>query len=140
VGSNVSRGLDVAFRLQGDPQALDAVAEAAGNLTAAQVAADRKELLEWRIFRIDQLDGGSHYRLAVRHPARWLDLGLEKELRRELAHRCTEPPERLLAEYAHSRTGGLTAVPLKAIPETVDYWADPLWVRIGTMPPANPPP
>jgi hypothetical protein len=136
----VGRGLDVAFRLEGDPRALDGVAEAAGNLAAAKVAADRKEPLDWRIFRIDQLDGGLHYRLAVRHPARLLDLGLEKQLRQELARRCTEPPERLLEEYRAARARGLPGVALRAVPETVDYWADPLWVRIGTLPPANPPP
>jgi hypothetical protein len=136
----VSRGLDVAFGLQGDPQALDPVAEAAGNLAAAKVAADREERLEWRVFRINQLDGGSHYRLVVRHPAHLFHFGLERDLRQELARQCREPPTELLAQFARARSQGLAAVPLKAIPETVDYWADPLWVRIGTMPPANPPP
>ncbi len=136
----MSRGLDVAFRLQGEPAQLDAVAEAAGNLAAVGVAAAREEPLEWRIFRIDQLDGGSHYRLAVRHPARLFDLGLERDLRQELARCCAEPPEELLGRFAAARRGGLAAVAIKAIPETVDYWADPLWVRIGTLPPPNPPP
>lgn len=135
----MARGLDVAFRLEGDPLRVDEVAEAAGNLVAAEVGTARKEKLEWRIFRIDQLDGGRHYRLAVRHPARVFDIGLEGQLRQQLAHRCTEPPEALLEEYARARQAGLEAVPIRAVPETVDYWADPLWVRMGTVPPPDRP-
>ncbi len=136
----MTQGPDVAFRLEGDPLQLDPVAEAAGNLAAATVAAERNEPLEWRIFRVDQLDGGSHYRLAVRHPARWLDRGLERQLRQELARRCAEPPDRLRDELDTVRRGGGRVVSLRVIPETVDYWADSLWVGIGTMPPADPPP
>ena len=106
------------------------VASALGNLAAWQLAAKRKERLEWQVLRVDG-SGHHHCRLVVRHPQRLLDLGARSDLSGILDDLSNEGVADLHRRLSTAKAEGLHPVPLRRVHEQSDFWQDDFWNWIG---------
>ena len=106
------------------------VAEALGNLAAFELQSARREKLEWQVLCVTGT-GPHHYRLALRHPERRLDLGLTRELERTLDRLSDETPAELRSRFDRAVRDGMKPVPLRNVREEVDFWQDDFWNWIG---------
>lgn len=107
------------------------VARALGNLAAFRLAQERKEPLAWQVLRVQTSEHQHHYRLAVRHPDRVLDLGFRQELEHILADLADESEDELREKFAAAEREGLKAQPVRHVKEAVDFWEDKFWEYIG---------
>jgi hypothetical protein len=106
------------------------VAQALGNLAGFELAARRKEHLEWQVLRVET-SGHHHFRLIVRHPERVLDVGFSRELERILHTLSGEDVEALRRRYEAAEKNGLKPVPVRRIQEAADLWNDDFWNWLG---------
>lgn len=106
------------------------VAEALGNLAAFELAAQRKEQLQWQVLRVEAT-GKHHFRLIVRHPERALDLGFAHGLEAILHDLSRKDVDELRVMFARAQHEGLKPVPLRHVREVSDFWQDDFWNWIG---------
>lgn len=126
----MSRGIDVGIYLRSGLDNDNFIAAALGNLAAWRLGIDRKERLEWQVFRVEG-SAHHHYRLAIRHPERALDLGAKPDLARILDDLSNEDVDALRGRLKTAEANGLRAVPLRTIAQEVDFWQDDFWNFIG---------
>ena len=124
------RGLEVGIYLRPDLEDDNFVAHALGNLAAFRLQHDRGEHLEWQVLRVEGT-GHHHYRLVLRHPERVLDLGFRSELERVLNDLSNETVEQLHRRLDAAEREGLKTLPLRTVPQEVDYWRDDFWNWMG---------
>ena len=126
----MNRGIEVGIYLRPGLANDNYIAEALGNLAAFRLAKARGEHLEWQVLRVN---GSSqhHYRIVLRHPDRWLDVGFRSELERILESLSDETVEELRRRVETAQADGLRLIPLRAIQEEVDFWQDDFWSYIG---------
>ena len=109
----------------------DFVGLAIGNLAAFRLQRERREPLVWQVLRIEG-SNSHHYRLVIRHPGRFLDFGIGRNLERILESLSNESLEGLRAVFESSqKDDGLKPVPLRHLSEDVDYWKDDFWNWFG---------
>ena len=122
-----ARGIELTFGLNPGLQSEDAVAVALGNLTGWQLVGQRKERLEWRILRVQEIPDGHHYVLLLRHPDRLLDFGLKGDLRQVLESLQSGSEQQILDRFGEVCRSGRTPVKLETVREKADYWLDDDW-------------
>ncbi len=130
IDEGMNRGVEVGIYLRPGLANDNYIAEALGNLAAFRLAKARGERLEWQVLRVN---GSSqhHYRIVLRHPDRWLDVGFRSELERILESLSDETVEELRRRVETAQADGLRLIPLRAIQEEVDFWQDDFWSAIG---------
>ncbi len=131
----MSRGIELGIGLREGLSDENAVATALGNLAASELQSVRKEPLEWKIVRVEEVGEGHHFALLVRHPQRLIDLGLREELKRILERLSTLSEAELQSKFQEAKRMGLRTIPLTETKEQVDYWLDKDWVLgwVGDM-------
>ena len=126
----VRKGLDVGIHLRSGLPDEGFVAFALGNLAAYELGEKRREHLTWQVLRVEGTEP-HHYRLVVRHPERWLDVGFERDLAEILDRLSDESLDDLRARLRAAQATGLTPVALRSVPAEVDFWQDDFWIWIG---------
>jgi hypothetical protein len=126
----MAKGIEVQIYLRPHLPDETFVASALGNLAAWTLASQRKEHLEWQVVRVDG-GPGHHYRLIVRHPDRWLDLGVRSDLGRILEGLSNEDVASLERRLSAAKSEGLEPRPLRRVRDQVDFWQDNFWNSIG---------
>lgn len=106
------------------------VARALGNLAAFRLQQARGEKLEWQVLRVEGT-GHHHYRLVLRHPDRILDLGFKSQLETILNDLSNESVNELHERLRRAEEAGLRSVPLRTVPQEVDFWRDDFWNWFG---------
>ena len=124
----MSRGFELDIGLRPGLADEDAVGLALGNLAAAELQRERRESLEWKIVRVEEVSGRHHFAILVRHPEHLLDVGIHAQLRRILEGLSPLPEEELRSRFEKAKSAGLRAIPLTETDEQVDYWLDQDWV------------
>lgn len=124
------KGLDVGIHLRPGLPDEGFVAFALGNLAAYDLGAKRHERLGWQVLRVEGTHD-HHYRLVVRHPERWLDVGFERDLAGILDRLSDETVDDLRARLRSAQAAGLNPVALRTVQEEVDFWQDDFWNWIG---------
>ena len=126
----VHRGIEVGIFLRPGLEDDNFVAQSIGNLAAFRLAAAHGERLDWQVLRV-QGSGHHHYRLVLRHPDRLLDLGFKSDLEHILDDLSNESVDQLHERLRAAEHEGLRIVPLRRVPEEVDFWQDDFWSWMG---------
>ncbi len=124
----MTRGFELDIGLRPGLADENAVAVALGNLAAAELQRERKEPLEWKLVRVEEVSGRHHFAILVRHPARLLDVGIHAQLRRILEGLSPLTEEDLRSRFERAKAAGLHPIPLTETEEQADYWLDEDWV------------
>lgn len=103
------------------------MATALGNLSADELQRERREPLEWKVIRVDEIGGGHHYSLLVRHPKHRIDVGIHSHLKLILERLSILSERELQSRFDQAKDRGLRPVPLIETTEQVDYWLDKDW-------------
>lgn len=126
----MKRGIEVDIHLRPGLDDEEFVASALGNLAAWQLAAKRREPLEWQVLRVDG-SAHHHYRLVVRHAQRLFDLGARSNLARILDGLSNEDVSQLHRRFSTAKSEGLHPMALRRVREEVDFWRDDFWNWMG---------
>ena len=126
----MNRGVEVGIHLRPGLEDDNFVANALGNLAAFRLQVERKERLEWQVFRVEG-SAGHHYRLALRHPERVLDIGFRTNLEAVLQDLSDESVEELRQRLEMAVRAGLRESVLRTVRQEVDYWRDDFWNWLG---------
>ena len=124
------RGVEVGIFLRPGLADDDFVAQSLGNLAAFRLSSERRERLDWQVLRVEG-SRSHHFRLVLRHPDRVLDLGFKSALEAILDDLSNETVDRLRERLQRAEQEGLRPVPLRRVPEEVDFWQDDFWNWIG---------
>ncbi len=124
------RGIEVGIFLRGGLADDDFVAQALGNLAAFRLSSERHEPLDWQVLRVES-SRSHHFRLVLRHPERLVDLGFKTTLRSILDDLSNETVDQLNERLRRAEQEGLRVVPLRRVPEEVDFWQDDFWNWLG---------
>jgi len=126
----MNRGIEIDIELAAGTPNANFIAEALGNLAGFDLQQQRGEPLEWQVLRIEE-SHHHHFRLAIRHPARPLDLGLTHALRATLAVLARETPDELRTRLRRAEGQGLRLTRLRHLHEAPDLWQDDFWNWMG---------
>ncbi len=126
----MKRGIEVDIHLRPGLDDEEFVASALGNLATRQLAAKRRERLEWQVLRVDG-SGHHHYRLVVRPAQRLLDLGARSDLARIPDDLSNEGASELHHRFSAAKTVGLHPMALRRVRGELDPWRDDFWNWIG---------
>lgn len=124
----MSRGFELDIGLRPGLSDENSVAIALGNLAAADLQRERKEPLEWKIVRVEEVGGDHHFAILVRHPKHLLDIGIHPQLKRILESLSPLSENELQSRFEEAKSKGLRPIPLTETQEQVDFWLDKDWM------------